>query len=300
MTLDMFLTIAFVIGILLLLYKLVQSAGGYEETVLEPTEEGLNLISEYRTYIVNQWICLLAFWCGIKVEDAKTKLVAPGLNQNGIYFFYQNLEVYAFFSWEHNSMEVKTSVYDEVEGYITHDKVFSIGNGSLDTENLHKFIEQAKQEHFGIYDITAEDVVGITKQLKITDQAFESEDAAKNHLFNNMADWMIAMRSKKLRNNRKLMKVYMGIVFWFWQQYGDEYLKFLEMTEEEFTGEPETTEGEKDGEQPSFFISGKNHQNDGKLQPFYHQNDGFVRRTIYCLFNKNLLTKLKSYAIIYM
>ena len=96
MTLDMFLTIAFVIGILLLLYKLVQSAGGYEETVLEPTEEGLNLISEYRTYIVNQWICLLAFWCGIKVEDAKTKLVAPGLNQNGIYFFYQNLEVYLF------------------------------------------------------------------------------------------------------------------------------------------------------------------------------------------------------------
>ena len=248
MTLDMFLTIAFVIGILLLLYKLVQSAGDYEETVLEPTEEGLNLISEYRTYIVNQWICLLAFWCGIKVEDAKTKLVAPGLNQNGIYFFYQNLEVYAFFSWEHNSMEVKTSVYDEVEGYITHDKVFSIGNGSLDTENLHKFIDQAKQEHFGIYDITAEDVVGITKQLKITDQAFESEDAAKNHLFNNMADWMIAMRSKKLRNNRKLMKVYMGIVFWFWQQYGDEYLKFLEITEEEFTGKPETTEGEKDGE----------------------------------------------------
>ena len=200
----------------------------------ELTNDALQQIAECRTYLVNQWICLLAFWFGIKTEQAQTKLVTPGPNQNGIYFFYQNLEIYAFFDWETETMTVKTSVYDEDDGYLSHSKVFSIKNGMLESEKLFNFIYQAKEEHYGIYELTAEDVIGLTKQLKISKQAFESEDAALEHLFDNMADFMMLMRQKKFRNDKKLIKIYMGLVFWLWQKHGKEFLQFLDVPEEDF------------------------------------------------------------------
>ena len=59
-----------------------------EEEYSDEAVERINKsVAEYRTYIVNQWICLLAFWCGISADDAKTKLTTPGANFNGLYFF---------------------------------------------------------------------------------------------------------------------------------------------------------------------------------------------------------------------
>ena len=213
-----------------------------EEQELQINEDGLKQIAEHRTYLVNQWICLLAFWFDIDVKKAQTKLTTPGINQNTVYFFFENLEIYAIFDWDRNAMEVKTSVFDEDEGYLTHNKVFSIANGSLDTAALFAFVQQAKEEHYGKYEITADEVIEIVKQIKTMSKAFPSEDAAENHLFNNMADLMIIMRQKKLRNNPKLMKVYMGLVYYLWAQYGKEFLKFLEVEELEPTEKEESTE----------------------------------------------------------
>ena len=42
------------------------------------------------------------------------------------------------------------------------------------------------------------------------------------------------MRQKKNRNNRKLFKVYMRLVDFLWQNYSEEFLKYLDMTEEQF------------------------------------------------------------------
>lgn len=214
----------------------------YEEEEVQLNEDGLKQIAEHRTYLINQWICLLAFWFDVKVEDAQTKLTTCGINQNSIYFFYENIEVYAFFDWGSNTMEVKTSVYDEDEGYLVHDKTFSLDNGSLDSGGLFNFIQQAKEEHYGKYEISAEDVIGIVKQIKVMSKDFPSEDAAKNHLFNNMADLMIVMRQKKLRNNSKLMKVYMGLVYYLWAQYGKEFIKFLDVPEEQLEPKEDTKE----------------------------------------------------------
>ena len=134
----------------------------YEEVEQEVADELLQHIAEYRSYMVNQWVCLLAFWFNIKPEDAQTKLLCPSPNQNAVYFFHENIEVYAFFNWNDNIMEVKTSVFDEEDGYISHDQVFRIANGSLETDKLFNFISQAKKEHYGYYDLSADDVITIT------------------------------------------------------------------------------------------------------------------------------------------
>ena len=217
-----------------------------EEEVVLDNQDMLQTIADYRTYIINQWVCLLAFWFGIDVKDAQTKMVCPGYNQNAIYFYYENLEIYAFFNWEEDVMIVKTNVYKEDDGYLTHVKKFSLRNKDLKTKDLFKFIQKAKNEHYGIYELSAADVVSITKQLKIQAKGFPSDDAAKTHLFNQVADLILLMRQKKLRNNRHLFKIYMGFIYWFWNTYSAEFLQYLSVTEEEFMGNDtnnETNEG---------------------------------------------------------
>ena len=206
----------------------------YEEEI-EPEVAGelLQHIAEYRSYMVNQWVCLLAFWFNIKPEDAQTKLLCPAPNRNAVYFFHENIEVYAFFSWNDNIMKVKTSVFNEDDGYISHEQVFRIANGSLETDRLFDFISQAKKEHYGYYDLSADDVITITKQLKLIPED-KDKDAVKLQYFDTMAEFMLLMRQKKNRNNRKLFKTYIGLVHFLWQNYSEEFLKYLDMTEEQF------------------------------------------------------------------
>ena len=89
-----------------------------EEVEQEVADELLQHIAEYRSYMVNQWICLLDLWLNIKVDEAQTKLLCPATNQNAVYFFHENIEVYTFFSWNDNIIKVKTSVFNEDDGYI--------------------------------------------------------------------------------------------------------------------------------------------------------------------------------------
>ena len=226
-----FLVLLLVAAILHLIRK---SEEPYEEEI-EPEVAGelLQHIAEYRSYMVNQWVCLLAFWFNIKPEDAQTKLLCPSPNQNAVYFFHENIEVYAFFNWNDNTMEVKTSVFDEDDGYISHDQVFRIANGSLETDRLFEFISQAKKEHYGYYDLSADDVITITKQLKLLPKD-ANQDAVKLQYFDTMAEFMLLMRQKKNRNNRKLFKTYIRLVDFLWQNYSAEFLKYLDMTEEQF------------------------------------------------------------------
>ena len=227
------------IGFLVLLigavvWHLIQKSDEtYEEVEQEVPSELLQHIAEYRSYMVNQWICLLAFWFNIKPEDAQTKLLCPSPNQNAVYFFHENIEVYAFFNWNSNMMEVKTSVFNEDDGYISHDQVFRIANGSLETDKLFNFISQAKKEHYRYYDLTVDDVITITKQLKLLPKD-ANQDAVKLQYFDTMAEFMLLMRQKKNRNNRKLFKTYTRLVDFLWQNYSEEFLKFLDMTEEQF------------------------------------------------------------------
>lgn len=226
-----FLVLLLVAAILHLIRK---SEEPYEEEI-EPEVAGelLQHIADYRSYMVNQWVCLLAFWFNIKVDEAQTKLLCPSPNQNAVYFFHENIEVYAFFNWNENTMEVKTSVFDEEDGYISHDQVFRITNGSLETDKLFNFIAQAKKEHYGYYNLSADDVITITKQLKLLPED-KDKDAVKLQYFDTMAEFMIMMRQKKNRSNRKLFKTYIKLVDFLWQNYSEEFLKYLDMTEEQF------------------------------------------------------------------
>ena len=226
-----FLVLLLVAAVLHLMRKYEEP---YEEEI-EPEVAGelLQHIAEYRSYMVNQWVCLLAFWFNIKVDEAQTKLLCPAPNQNAVYFFHENIEVYAFFSWNDNIMKVKTSVFDEEDGYISHDQVFRIANGSLETDKLFDFISRAKKEHYGYYGLSADDVITITKQLKLLPKD-ANQDAVKLQYFDTMAEFMLLMRQKKNRNNRKLFKVYMKLVDFLWQNYSEEFLKYLDMTEEQF------------------------------------------------------------------
>ena len=226
-----FLVLLLVAAVLHLMRKYEEP---YEEEI-EPEVAGelLQHIAEYRSYMVNQWVCLLAFWFNIKPEDAQTKLLCPSPNQNAVYFFHENIEVYAFFSWNDNTMEVKTSVFDEEDGYISHDQMFRIANGSLETDKLFDFISRAKKEHYGYYGLSADDVITITRQLKLLPKD-ANQDAVKLQYFDTMAEFMLLMRQKKNRNNRKLFKTYMKLVDFLWQNYSEEFLKYLDMTEEQF------------------------------------------------------------------
>ena len=187
------------IGFLVLLigavvWHLIQKSDEtYEEVEQEVADELLQHIAEYRSYMVNQWVCLLAFWFNIKVDEAQTKLLCPAPNQNAVYFFYENIEVYTFFSWNDNIMKVKTSVFNEDDGYISHEQVFRIANGSLETDRLFNFISQAKKEHYGYYGLSADDVITITKQLKLIPED-KDKDSVKLQYFDTMAEFMLLMR----------------------------------------------------------------------------------------------------------
>jgi hypothetical protein len=199
-------------------------------------EAALQQIAEYRTYMVNQWLCLLSFWLNIKPEEAKTKLLTPNYNQNVLYFYYENLEVAASFFWDDYVVVVKTSVYKEDGGYIELQKTFKFNSNVFDNDGMYKFIQEAINAHHEEYELTEDDMIGVIKQLKIAAKGFESEDAAREHLFNYMADLIIVMRQKKNRTNKKLTTTFAGLMFWLWNVYGDEFLKFLDVTEEEFLG----------------------------------------------------------------
>ena len=202
-----------------------ESIGGDQEGILQS-------IAEYRTYMINQWLSLLAFWLGIKVDEAQTKLTCPGFNQNTVYFFHENLEIYAYFNWSEERLTVKTSVFTDEERYLEHEKMFSLEGKDLPTKELNEFINAAREEHYGCFELNESDVIAITQQIKNLAKGFPSDDAAKNHLFDNMADLMILMRKKKLRNNKNLMQVYSGLVYWLWNSYGKEFLEYLQLDEE--------------------------------------------------------------------
>ena len=199
-------------------------------------EAALQQIAEYRTYMVNQWLCLLAFWLNIKPDEAKTKLLTPNYNQNVLYFYYENIEVAASFFWDDYVVIVKTSVYKEDGGYIELQRTFKFNSNVFDNDGMYKFIQEAINAHHEEYELTEDDMIGVIKQLKIAAKGFESEDAAREHLFNYMADLIIVMRQKKNRTNKKLTTTFAGLMFWLWNVYGDEFLKFLDVTEEEFLG----------------------------------------------------------------
>ena len=235
LTTEMMIGLAFIgVGVVGLIYLLLTRR--VDDDDLEGASEALlENMAEYRTYMVNQWLSLLIFWFGINVEEAETKLTTPGPNKNTVYFFYQNLEIYAYFNWVTEIMTVKTSVYEDEEGYTSDCAVFSISGKDLPTKDLFPFIEKARLTHKGCYELTAADVEDITNSLRVMRNGFSSEDAAKEHLFDQMADLMLLMRKKKNRGNRKLLKFYMGLLYWFWNSYHDEFLKYLEVPAEDCT-----------------------------------------------------------------
>ena len=226
-----------VLGVLICRGISVAWQSGEEEVVTAgDPEAALQQIAEYRTYMVNQWLCLLAFWLEIKPEDAKTKLLTPNYNQNVLYFYYENIEVAASFFWENYVVMVKTSVYLEDDTYKEAMRTFKFNGNVFNNDEMHKFVQEAVNIHHDEYELTEEDMIGVIKQLKIAAKGFESEDTAREHLFNYMADLIIVMRQKKNRTNKKLATTFAGLVFWLWNVYGDEFLKFLDVTEEEFLG----------------------------------------------------------------
>ena len=198
-----------------------------EEEYSDEAVERINKsVAEYRTYIINQWLCLLSFWFGIDPSEAQTKLNCPYFNQNTLSFVNENLEVFAFFDWERDLMTVKTRVYGEDE-YITHQKKFSLKNKNLPSEKLIKFVSRARDEHYDAYELGADDVISLTAQMRSMAKGFDSEDAAKNHLFDHMADLMILMRKRKFRRDKALFKAYLGLVYWMWNQYKDDFMEYL-------------------------------------------------------------------------
>jgi hypothetical protein len=207
-----------------------------EEVVSSDPESALQQIAEYRTYMVNQWLCLLAFWLNIKPEEAQTKLLTPNYNQNVLYFYHENIEVAASFFWNSSIVMVKTSVYLEEGQYKESMRTFKFSSNVFNNDEMHKFVKEAINVHHDEYELTEDDMIGVVKQLKIAAKGFESEDAAREHLFNYMADLVIVMRQKKNRTNKKLTTIFAGLVFWLWNVYGDEFLKFLNVSEEEFLG----------------------------------------------------------------
>ena len=214
------------------------------EENFELSEDGVKQVAEYRTYIVNQWINLLAFWFGIDAKQAQTKLTLIDANKNGVYFYHENLIVYAMFDWMHNFMDVKTTVWVEPDGYKVHSKRFPLPSGGLQEDKLLEFVKTAKKEHYGLYEISEEEVVAITKDIAAQEDGFEDEIQANCHLFNYMADLMILARQEKFRNDKRFMETYMGLLFHFWQTKGPEFLKFLMDDEDEEDDQPQDEDNE--------------------------------------------------------
>ena len=189
-------------------------------------------IAEYRTYLINQFVSLCGFWLDAKFDESNTKFTCPGFNQNTLYCFVDNLEIYAFFDWNKDSLIVKTSVYTE-KGYIIHKQNFSLATKDLPDAALYKLVKQAQKEHDGLYSLSADEAMSIIKQLRLMKLSFEDEEQSKRVLFQMAADLMMTMRNEKnLRNNKELMLTYSTFIHWFWSVYEEEFLQFLNEDEE--------------------------------------------------------------------
>lgn len=197
----------------------------------ELTEDGVQQLADYRTYMINQFICLITFWLNVSADDIETKLVTPGINQNGIYIFKDNLEVYAIFDWETCQVEVKTSVFKESGGYFKRLKTFSLRNGSFPTDTMYDFITSACQVHHDEYEIAAEDVDQVVKQLKDMGDSIDKENV-QYKFYEYMANLMLLMRKKKYRNDKQLLELYLGLMLYLWTAHKEEFLKYLEIDEE--------------------------------------------------------------------
>ena len=208
-----------------------------EQAEYELTEEGVKQLSDYRTYMVNQWLCLLAFWFDITVEEAETRMVTPGIDQTGIYFFYENIEVYALFDWQRLLMEVKTSIYEENGGYTKRIKHFKLRDGSFPTDRLYNFVMKSANQHASQNHLTNEDIKMLLPQIKAMGEASNlTEEQLREQFFTYMAELIILMRKKKLLKNKKLVDIYLGLLFYLWSTNSEEFMQFLTQDEEETKG----------------------------------------------------------------
>jgi hypothetical protein len=229
------IAVVLVLGFLIIKGFGIGFESGEEEVIAGDPEAAIQQIAEYRTYMVNQLVCLIAFWLKVQPQELQTKLLTPQFNQNVVIIYYENFEVTASFFWETYTVLIKTSIYSDEGEYIEDQKAFNISNNIFENEKLYNFINAAIVRYRNETEVTVEDLGYIIQQLKIQAEGFESEDAAKTYLFNYMSDLMLLMRRKKNRNNKKLMHTFAGLVYWLWNVYGNEFLEFLDISEDELS-----------------------------------------------------------------
>lgn len=241
MVIEIYLTLLFMVFCMYVIRTLTTT---YETT--GNTEEALEQIAEYRTYCINQWISLLAFWLKIEVQGDEIKCTAPAFNQTLVTFLKDNLQIDALFDWECQQMVVESTVYTDCGDYATHKELFNIEDYMLKTEELYAFVSRAKDEYTEFHDLTKEDVLTLTKQLKAISTPYADQKEAQEHFFDTMAELMLMMRRKKFRTNRPLVNIYANLVSYLWSEYSEEFMAFLgaeEKPEENQPTESENIEG---------------------------------------------------------
>lgn len=239
-------TFLIIIVVVLLGYFVLKGFGiGIEqsEEVIEGDSEGaLNLISEHRTFVVNQLIALFGFWFNQEVTKDSIKLTAPAFNQNTLYFFHDDMEIVTHFDWNNQMMTIQTVVYNDQEGYITAIQGFSMKNHLLDVKGIHKFVQKAQAEYYELHELSADDVIEVIKQLKALNQPFQDDAAAKCYYFNTMADLTMLARRKKFRRDKKFMKIYSSLIHHMWSTTGEEFIEFLNKEDEPLKDKETTKE----------------------------------------------------------
>ena len=197
------------------------------EVITSEDDPTLKSVAEYRTYIVNYFISLLNLWLE---EEGAVSCYTTAPNQNLVSYLLDNMVIDALFVWEEEKVYVKVGHFSDSEGYKNKSFVLRLVNKTLPIGKLHKKIIAAVDEHDRLNFLTKDDVLNAAVQISNMPKMTAEEE--KDKRFGSVLELMVMMKSKKYRNNKKLLKFYGRFIEAFLRGHREEFLEWLSKEEE--------------------------------------------------------------------
>lgn len=228
MSIGEILSIIVCVGLLIAIFKMTSPGASDEVITYESSEDNpfLKAITEHRTYMVNTYIALMNFWIG---EKGAATCYLTDIDENTVVFLYGNMEVNAVFDWNRQKIHITAKVYSENEGYYTKEKTFRMKNKSLPSDGIYKMMQEVIDYHEFFNSISPEHVEEIVAHCSTLEKLEDA--AARDAFYYTLFDLMLLVKTKKFLKDKRIMKVYAGLMNVVMRTKGEDFLNW--MTEKE-------------------------------------------------------------------
>lgn len=213
------------IGILIWFYCTQQKQQEYT-TIVEPDEEGTQLLQEYRSQTINDIIEHLQFWLKWNPDDVRTSGGVTPEDQGKVRLVYNNTELFLTFKWKRHKLIIQYVDYDDEEEVVFRKcKTFSFRNNQFRWDKIHNFINKIFNRTFN--DVPVKEMLSITLGYAV--QIAESPENAEKiepifyesilHIYEYIIDHNI--------KDKKIVRALSGLVCYCSKNHQEEFLKYL-------------------------------------------------------------------------